>query len=100
MAKRSLTKSQLAGEVADSTGLSKAEVSRVLESLAEVATKSLKSGASVTVPGLVKIKITNKKATPARTMFSHLTKTEIRVKAKPARKGVSSRPIKALKDAI
>jgi nucleoid DNA-binding protein len=97
---RSLTQSQLAGAVADSAGVPKAEVKRILDSLADVATKHLQRGESVTIPGLVKLRTTHKKATPAREMYSHLTKSTIKVKAKPARKAVSARPIKQLKDAI
>ena len=50
------------------------------------------------MPGLVKIKVINKPATPARKGINPFTKEECVFKAKPARKVIKVRPLKALKD--
>ena len=96
--KSSYTKSQLASDLADSTGVPKGKVSEILSLLQDIAVKQLKSSGSFTVPGLVKMVVKTKKATPAgtRTMFGR----EMRISAKPARKVVRGRILKLIKEAV
>lgn len=97
-----LTKSQLKAKLAEKTGLPAKQVAEVLDALAEVAVAEVnrKGVGSFTIPSLCKVVVVNKKATPEKKMISPLTKTEITVKAKPARRVVKVRPLKALKDAV
>merc|ERR1712194_35316 len=78
-----LSKTQLADAVAAQSGLSKKECITVFDSLASVASKSLKSVGKVTIPGLAMIKTRQKAATKAgkREMFGKV----VVVKAKPAK---------------
>ena len=52
---KSLTKSQVATEVAAKSGLSKKDVGAAFDALAEVLAKELKSGRPMTLFGLVKV---------------------------------------------
>ena len=52
------------------------------------------------VPGLMKITVIQKPATKARKGINPFTKQEQMFKAKPARKVIKVRPLKALKDMV
>jgi len=97
-AEKGLTKAQLMGEVATLAGLSKAQVSTVVDALLSVIGGELKAGRAVTVPGLVKITLVKKPATASRPGRNPFTGEAITIKAKPARRAIKVRPIKALKD--
>lgn len=99
-APKSLTKSELLTDLANKLGQSKAEIGRVLEALAGTVTAELKRGATVTVPGIARLKATHKAATPARPGRNPFTGEAITIKAKPARKALRAAPVKALKDAV
>ncbi|MCA9241294.1 MAG: HU family DNA-binding protein, partial [Planctomycetales bacterium] len=66
--KKALTKSQVLTELAESSELSKKEVTAVFDNLAALIAKNLKkSGPGVfTIPGLCKVKVVRKPATKAR----------------------------------
>ena len=94
-----MTKAQMATEVAAKTGLTKAQVNVVFAALSDVVGKELGAGRPVAVPGLVKVTLVHKAATPARTMANPFAPGEtLHVKAKPARRIVRVRALKALKD--
>ena len=93
---KALTKSQLATELAAGTGLTKAQVNAMFDALGALVGKELKAGRPITVPGLVKILLISKPATPARSREAF--GETILVKAKPARKVIKVRALKALKD--
>merc|ERR1712107_919816 len=77
-----MTKSALADALATSCELKRSQVSGVLNNLAEVAAKHVKSDGIFTIPGLCRIKTRLKKATKAkREIFGEMRV----VKAKPAR---------------
>lgn len=95
---KGLTKSQLMAVLAEAAGLSKKQVGEVFEALSATIADELKAGRPFTIPGLAKIVLQHKKATPARPGISPFTKEPIVIKAKPARKVVRVRPVKALKD--
>lgn len=96
--KSSYTKSQLASDLAEKADLPKSKVSDVLTLLQDVAVAQLKATGSFTIPGLVKMVVKTKKATAAstRTMFGR----EMRIAAKPSRRVVRGRILKAVKDAV
>ena len=62
------TKTEVQSAIAEKTGLTKKEVASVFDALSEVIGKNLgRRGPKVfTIPGLVKFKVVNKKATKAR----------------------------------
>lgn len=96
------TKSQVYGEIAKTTGLTRKQVASVFDALAGVMKKTLgKKGPGVfTLPGLIKIRVVHKPAQPARKGIDPFTKQERMFPAKPARNVVRCRPLKALKDMV
>ena len=81
-------------------GLSKKQVKGILEGLSEVAYKELKKAGAFLVPGLAKFVVIKKPATKARKGINPFTKEPTIFKAKPARKVIKARPVKAVKDAL
>jgi len=94
------TKSEILSSVAGATKLSRKQVGSVLEALAgEIKAALGKRGPGVfALPGLLKITVVQKPATPARMGINPFTKQQQMFAAKPARKVVKVRPLKALKD--
>ena len=99
MAKKSSapTKSDILAAISKDTGLSKKQVSGVFDSLGTVIKKSLKGSGLFTLPGLAKMKVVKKPATPAREGINPFTKQPTTFKAKPASKKVRVLPLKGLK---
>ena len=96
-----LSKTQLIEKlVASSDGLSKKNVKGVLEGLAEIAQRELKKSGEFVMPGLAKFVVVKKPATKARKGINPFTKEPMVFKAKPARKVIRVRPVKAAKDAL
>jgi len=71
-----------------------------LDALNNVVYKELKEQNEVTIPGLVKLTSVTKPAVPEREGINPFTKEKTIFKAKPARKVIKPRPVKALKDAV
>ncbi len=95
-----MTKSELIEKLTGSGSLSKKDVKGVLEELAGVAYKELKKTGAFLVPGLAKFVVIKKPATKARKGINPFTKEPTIFKAKPARKVIKARPVKAAKDAL
>jgi DNA-binding protein HU-beta len=95
-----LTKSQLIEKIATQTELAKRDVKGVLETLAEIGYKELKKNGLFLVPGFAKFVVIKKPATKARKGTNPFTGEPMVFKAKPARKIVRARPVKAAKDAV
>jgi nucleoid DNA-binding protein len=97
---KAATKSEILANIAESTQLSRKQVSGVFEALSEQIKFAVgKKGPGIfAVPGLLKIIVINKPATKARKGINPFTKEEQMFKAKPARKVIKVRPLKALKD--
>jgi DNA-binding protein HU-beta len=95
-----MTKSQLIERIATENELAKKDVKSVLESLASVGYKELKKTGVFVVPGFAKFVVIKKPATKARQGINPFTKEPTTFKAKPARKIVRARPVKAAKDAV
>jgi nucleoid DNA-binding protein len=95
-----MTKSQLVAKIADLQKLAKKDVKAMMESLAEVGYKELKKNGVFVVPGFAKFVVIKKPATPARKGTNPFTGEEMMFKAKPARKVVRARPVKAAKMAV
>ena len=101
-APKARTKSQIYGDLAEATELTRKEVSSVFEEFAALIKKDLgKSGPGVfTVPSLMKIKVKRKPATKARKGINPFTGEPTVFKAKPARNVVKVLPLKALKEMV
>jgi DNA-binding protein HU-beta len=95
-----MTKSQLIEKLAIKNKLAKADVKRVIESLAEIGYKDLKKAGAFVLPGFAKFVVAKKPATKARKGTNPFNGEPMMFKAKPARKIVRARPVKAVKDAI
>ena len=95
-----LTKSEILARIAKTTELSRRQVASVLDALSGlIAAAVYKKGVGVfVVPGLLKIMVVQKPATPERKGINPFTKQEHIFKAKPARTVIKVRPLKALKD--
>jgi nucleoid DNA-binding protein len=95
-----LSKSQLVEKISTATELSKRDVKNVLDMLTDVGHKELKKTGVFLVPGFAKFVVVKKPATKARKGVNPFTGVEMMFKAKPARKIVRARPVKAAKDAV
>merc|ERR1711963_1013404 len=93
-----LSKGGLAEAIATETELKKKDCMKVMDSLAAVATKQVKSAGKVTIPGLCMIKTRVKPATKAgkREIFGKM----VMVKAKPAKTIVKAYCVAALKKSV
>lgn len=100
--KKPMTKTEVLNALAEGTGLSKKQVSSVMDELASLIEKNIgKRGPGVfNVPGLMKIVVQHKEAVPARKGINPFTGEETMFKAKPARNVVKVRPLKGLKDMV
>jgi nucleoid DNA-binding protein len=99
---KSISKTEIVRTLSETTGLTKKDINSVLEALTGVIGKNVgkKGPGVISLPGLVKIKVVHKKATPARKNVPNPFKPgEMRdIPAKPARRQIKVQPLKALKD--
>jgi DNA-binding protein HU-beta len=95
-----MTKSQLVAKIAELQETAKKDVSGMIDALAEVGYKELKKNGVFVVPGFAKFVVIKKPATKARVGKNPFTGEEMTFKAKPARKIVRARPVKAAKMAV
>jgi len=100
MANKAASKSEILKNIAEDTELTRKQVSSVFDALSQQIKAAVgKKGPGVfTVPGLMKIVVIHKPATKARKGINPFTKEEQMFKAKPARKVIKVRALKALKD--
>ena len=89
-----MTKSELLTRLADSTGVSKKDVGKLLDELASLAYKEVKKGGEFVVPGFGKMVKVNRKARMGR---NPATGEQIKI---PAKTVVKFRLAKAAKDAV
>lgn len=95
------TKSEIFRNIAEKTGLSRKDVKAVFEELTVQVGKVVKKGTPFTIPGLAKIVVRRKPATPAGKRPNPFKPGEmIEVKAKPARNVIRVRPLKGLKEMV
>ena len=100
MAGKSMTKSEFVNQIAERSGLNKKQASTVLEAVGSIVAEQLKSGVDVTIPGLIRLSVSTKEATPERPGINPFTKEETMFKAKPASTVVKVRALKKLKDMV
>jgi DNA-binding protein HU-beta len=95
-----MTKSELIGQIAEQSELKRSDVKGVMETLVTIGHKELKKNGTFLLPGFAKFVVIKKPATKARQGINPFTKEPTMFKAKPARKIVRARPVKAAKDAV
>lgn len=95
-----MSKSELIQKIAEEASLAKKDVKAVIESLANVGYRELKKAGTFVLPGFAKFTVVKKPATPERQGINPFTKEPTTFKAKPARKVLKVRPVKAAKDAV
>jgi len=101
---KSITKGQFITEIAETTELSKAQVTSVFETMSEIIVKNLgkKGPGVIAIPGLLKLKarrvnaVKGGKSVPNRFKPGEMTVT----KDKPAHTKVSVRALKGLKESL
>ena len=95
-----LTKTQIVGALADSTGLTKNQVSSVMDAMNNLIEGSIKKRGvgEFTIPGMMKITTVRKPAVKARKGINPFTGEETMFKAKPATTAVKIRPLKKMKE--
>ena len=96
--KKAPTKAQVIAAVAEKAALTKKQVGDVLGALEDVMAGSLRKNKVFALPGLLKVTVAHKKATPARPGRNPFTGEQMMFKAKPARNVVKVRALKRLKD--
>lgn len=86
--------------LAESTGLTKKQISAVLDDYDSLVERSIKKRGvgEFTLPGMMKIVTINKPARKARKGINPFTGEETMFKAKPASIAVKVRPLKKLKE--
>src|SRR5262245_4896748 len=99
---KAATKTAMFQALADSTGLTKKQVSSVFDELTNLIEREVgkKGPGVVTLPGLLKIKKVKKPATKARQGRNPKTGEPMMISAKPAKTVVRARPLKALQDMV
>ncbi len=100
MANKRMSKTEFVEAIAAESGLEKKQVNAVLDGLNGVVYKELKAQHEVVIPGLLKLTAVTKPAVPAREGINPFTKEPAMFKARPARKVIKPRALKALKDAL
>ena len=95
-----LTKTQIVGSLADSTGLTKKQVNAVMDAMNNLIEGSIKKrgAGEFTSPGMMKITTVRKPAVKARKGINPFTGEETMFKAKPATTAVKIRPLKKMKE--
>ena len=101
-AKKAMTKTQVLTHLSEATGLSKKEVTGFFDEVSKLIASNLaESGpGAISLPGLVKLRVVRKPATPEREGINPFTKEPTTFAAKPARNVVKATPLKALKDLV
>lgn len=94
------SKSETLRVIAEATELPRKDVATVVAALTDLVGQDLRKVGAFTLPGLAKVTVVKKPATRARKGINPFTKEPTVFKAKPARKVVKLRPVKALKDTV
>src|SRR4051812_42176018 len=97
-----ISKSELIQKIADEHAktMKRKDVKAVIESLATIGYKELNRSGAFLVPGFAKFVVIRKPATKERAGINPFTKEPTIFKAKPARKIIKARPVKAAKDSV
>ena len=94
-----LTQTQLADEIANRSGQSRADAKRVLEALEQVVLDQISNAEKVKIGGVVQLDVRVRPATKERPGRNPATGEEITIAAKPASVAVKARPLAKAKAA-
>jgi len=94
-----LTQTQLADEVAQRAGATRADAKRILTALEEVILDEISNAEKVKIGGVVQVEVRVRAATKARPGRNPATGEEITISAKPASVVVKARPLAKAKAA-
>ena len=102
MSTKRMSKSQFVTTLAEKSGLNKKQAVSALDTINMLVAQELskRGPGEVLIPGLIKLNVVEKPATPAHEGINPFTKEPMTFKAKAARKVIKVRPLKSLKDAI
>jgi DNA-binding protein HU-beta len=102
MANKRLTKSQFVATLAEKSGLQRKQAVSALDAINAIVAQQLgkRGPGEVVIPGLLRLNVVNKQATPQHEGINPFTKEPMTYKAKAARKVIRVRPLKGLKDAV
>ena len=97
-----MNKSQFVTTLAEKSGLSKQQAESALEAINAIVAQQLgkRGPGEILIPGLLRLNVVEKPATSQHEGINPFTKEPMTYKAKPARRVIKVRPLKALKDAI
>ena len=95
-----LTQSQLAAEVAERSGLTRAQAKSAIEALEDVVLEEVSNAEKVKIGNLVQLTVRVKPATKARQGRNPATGEEITIAAKPASVDVRARVLAKTKSAL
>ncbi len=97
-----LSKSEVYATLAERTGLSKKDIGTVFEEMTKMLEENLgKKGPRVfNIPGLMKVYVHQRKASPARMGRNPATGEEVQIPARPAKEVIKVRALKGLKEMI
>ena len=100
VSKKPMTKTEMIAALAESTGLTKAQVASLFNELATLIKKELgeEGAGTINISNLLKIKVVRKPATPEHKGINPFTKEETVFKAKPAKNVVKLIPLRGLKE--
>lgn len=93
-------KTTLVTQISEATGLTKAQVGDVFTALEDVLASSIVDFKQFTLPGLIKVSVAHKPATPEHQGRNPRTGETMTVKAKPPRNVIRLRALKRLKDIV
>jgi DNA-binding protein HU-beta len=102
MPDKRMSKSQFVATLAEKSGLDKKQATSALDMINAIVAQQLgkRGPGEVLIPGLLKLNVVDKPATSKHEGINPFTKEPMTFKARPARKVIKVRPLKALKDAI
>ena len=102
MATKRMSKSQFVATLAEKSGITKKQAVAALDSMNAIIAQQLgkKGPSEFVIPGLLKLVVVDKPATPQHEGVNPFTKLPMTYQAKPARKVIKVRLLKALKDAV
>ncbi len=102
MTNKRMSKSEFVTTLAEKSGLTKKQAASALDTINAIITQQLGNGGpgEVLIPGLLRLSVVEKPATRQHEGINPFTKEPMIYQAKPARKVIRVRPLKALKDAV
>lgn len=102
MPEKRMSKSEFVAALSEKSGLDKNQAASALDAINAMVTQQLGKGGpgEVLIPGLIKLKVVDKPATPQHEGVNPFTKEPMTYKAKPAHKVIKVMILKTLKDAV